>query len=76
MERLAGLIDGQMMLCVAGDFNVLIGVVEPGDEESAQRKIWMGNNEQGRAITGGDVEEERVGSRGHVLPEGEPQNHL
>ena len=26
--------------------------------------------------TGGDVEEERVGGRGHVLPEGEPKNHL
>ena len=37
----------------------------------------MGNKEQGRARTGGDVEEERVGGRGHVLPEeGEPQNHL
>ena len=39
-------------------------------------KIWMGNKEQGRARTGGDVEEERDGGRGHVLPEGEPQNHL
>ena len=37
----------------------------------------MGNKEHGRARTGGDVEEERVGGRGHVLPEeGEPQNHL
>ena len=37
----------------------------------------MGNKEQGRARTGGDVEEERVGGSGHVLPEeGEPQNHL
>ena len=37
----------------------------------------MGNKEQGRVKTGGDVEEERVGGRGHVLPEeGEPQNHL
>ena len=32
--------------------------------------------EQGRARTSGDVEEERVGGCGHVLPEGEPQNHL
>ena len=31
----------------------------------------MGNKVQGRAETGGDVEEERVGGRGHVLPEGE-----
>ena len=36
----------------------------------------MGNKEQGRTITGGDVEE-RDGGRRHVLPEeGEPQNHL
>ena len=40
-------------------------------------KIWIGNNEQGRAGTCGDAEEVLVGSRGHVLPEeGEPQNHL
>ena len=37
----------------------------------------MGNKEQGKARTGGDVEEERVGGRGYVLPEeGEPQNHI
>ena len=36
-ERLAGLSDGQTMLCVACDFNAHIGVVEPGDEESIGR---------------------------------------
>ena len=37
----------------------------------------MGNKEQETARTGGDVEEERIGGRGHVLPEeGEPHNHL
>ena len=76
VERLAGLSDGQTMLSVAGDFNAHIGVVEPGDEESIGRFGW-GNKEQGRARTGGDVEEERVGGRRHVLPEeGEPQNHI
>ena len=36
----------------------------------------MGNKEQERARTGGDVEGERVGGRGHALPEeGEAQNH-
>ena len=34
VERLAGLSGGQTMLCVAGDFNAHISVVEPGDEES------------------------------------------
>ena len=33
-ERLAGMSDGQTMLCVAGDFNAHICVVEPGAEES------------------------------------------
>ena len=37
----------------------------------------MGNKEQGRTRTSGDVEEERVGGRGHLLPEkGDPQNQL
>ena len=77
VERLAGLSDGQTMLCVAGDFNAHIGVVEPARGRRKHRKIWMGSKEQGRARTGGDVEEERVGVRGHVLPEeGDPQNHL
>ena len=41
------------------------------------RSIWKGVKEQGRARTGGDVEEELVGGRGYVLPEDrEPQNHL
>ena len=34
VERLAGLSGGQTMLCVTGDFNAHISVVEPGDEES------------------------------------------
>ena len=76
VERLAGLSDGQTMLCVAGDFNAHIGVVGPGDEESTGRFGW-GNKEQGKARTGGDVEEERVCGCGHVLPEeGEPRNHI
>ena len=32
--------DGQTMLCVAGDFNAHIGVVEAGDEESIGRFGW------------------------------------
>ena len=34
VERLAGLSDGQTMLCVAGDYHAHIGVVELGDETS------------------------------------------
>ena len=36
-----------------------------------------GGQVTGRARTGGDISEERVGGRGNVLPEeGEPQKHL
>ena len=63
-RRLAGLresiskprfIDGQTMLCVAGDFNVHIGVVEPEDEESIGRFGWGTRNREGRDRTGEDV---------------------
>ena len=61
------------LLCVAGDFNSHIGVVEPGDEESIGTFGWGTRNSEGREL----VDEERVGGRGHVLPEeGGPHNSL
>ena len=75
MARLAGLSDGQTMLCVAGDFSAHIGMFEPGDEES--NEYLDGEQATGRTRTGGNVEEKLDGGSGHVLPEeGEPQNHL
>ena len=50
VERLYGLIDGQTLLCVAGDFNVHIGVVELGDEESIGRFGWGTRNREGREL--------------------------
>ena len=75
VARLAGLGDGQTMLCVAGDFSAHIGVFEPGDDESNEH--LDGEQGTGRTRTRGHVEEKRVGGSGHVLPEeGEPRNHL
>ena len=49
----------------------------PPFNQNKSTRLCMGNKEQGRVRTGGDVEEERVGGREHVLPEeGEPQNHV
>ena len=45
----------QTMLCVAGDFNVHIGVVEPEDEESIGRFGWGTRNREGRDRTGEDM---------------------
>ena len=50
VERSAGLSDGQTMLCVAGDFNAHIGVVEPGDVESIGRFGWGTMNRKGREL--------------------------
>ena len=50
VERLAGLSDGQTMLCVAGDINAHIGVVEQGDEESIGRFGWGTRNREGREL--------------------------
>ena len=50
LERLAGLSDGQTMLCALGDFNAHIGVVEPGDEESIGRFGWGTRNRKGREL--------------------------
>ena len=50
MERLAGLSDGQTMLCVAGDFNAHIGVVEPADEETIRRFGWGTRSTQHKSV--------------------------
>ena len=52
VDRLAGLSDGQTMLCVAVDFNAHIGLVEPGpgDQESIER---FGYREHGTRNTEG-----------------------
>ena len=50
VERLAGLSDGQTILCVAGYFNAHISVVEPEDEESTGRFGWGTRNREGREL--------------------------
>ena len=77
VERLAGLSDGQTMLCFVGDFNAHIGVVEPGDEESIGRFGWGTMNREGREL----VEMLRrnglaVAGTFFQKKESEPQNHL
>ncbi len=47
---MAGLSDGQTVLRVADDFNLHIGVVEPGDEESIGRFGWGTRNREGREL--------------------------
>ena len=50
VDMMAGLSDGQTMLCVAGDFNAHMGMVELGDEESVGRFGWGTMNREGREL--------------------------
>ena len=51
-DRIGG---AEVMLCIAGDFNAHVGIVEPGEEESVGRYGW-------EAISGGAGGEKCVSS--------------
>ena len=50
LERMIGLVELEVMLCIAGDFNAHVGVVEPGEEESVGRYGRGARNKEGRAL--------------------------
>ena len=50
LERMIGLVELEVMLCIAGDVNAHVGVVEPGEEESVVRYVWGARNREGRAL--------------------------
>ena len=50
LKRMMGLVELEVMLCIAGDFNAHVGVVEPGEEESFGRYGWRARNREGRAL--------------------------
>ena len=73
---MARLSDGQTMLCIAGDFNAHIDVVELGDEENIRTFGWGTRNREGRELVD-MLRRNGFGGRGNDLPEdGEPQHHL
>ena len=42
-----GLVELEVMLCIAGDSNAHVGVVEPGEEEIVGRYGWGARNRKG-----------------------------
>ena len=50
LERMMGLVELEVLLCIAGDFNAHFGVVEPGEEESVGRYGCGARNREGRAL--------------------------
>ena len=50
LERIMGLVELVVMLCIAGEFNAHVGVVEPGEEASVGRYGWGARNRPGRTL--------------------------
>ena len=50
LERMIGLVGGKEMLCVAGDFNVHVGVREDGEEECMGNFGWGVRNREGKQL--------------------------
>ena len=50
VERMMGLEELVVMLCIVGDFNAHVGLVEPGEEESVGRYGWGARNRAGRVL--------------------------
>ena len=50
LEMMMGLVELEVMLCIAGDYNAHIEVVKPGEEESVGRYEWRARNREGRAL--------------------------
>ena len=44
LERMMGMVELEVMLCIVGDFNAHVGVAEPGEEECVRKK-FLGNEE-------------------------------
>ena len=50
VEKMMGLVEVGTMLCVVGDFNAHVGLVETGDEESIGRYGWGTRNREGQDL--------------------------
>ena len=50
LQRMMGLVELKVMLCIAGDFTAHGGVVEPGEEECLGKFGWGMRNGEGRGL--------------------------
>ena len=46
LERMMGMVELEVMLCIAGEFNVHVGVAELGEEE-CDGQFWWGTRNRG-----------------------------
>ena len=50
LDRMTGMVELEVMLCIAGDFNAYVGVVEPGEQECVGKFSWGARNRKGREL--------------------------
>ena len=49
LERMMGVVEVDVMLCIAGEFNMHVEVAEPGEEECLGKFGWGARNRESRA---------------------------
>ena len=47
LERMMGMVELEVMLCIAGNFNTHMGVAEPGEDECVGKFCWGKRNREG-----------------------------
>ena len=50
LEKMVGLVEAHVMVCIAGDFNGHVGMAETGEEESVGGFGWGTRNREGREL--------------------------
>jgi len=50
LERTMRMVQLEVMLCIAGDFNEHVGVAEPGEEECVGKFGWETRNREGQEL--------------------------
>ena len=61
LERMLGMVELDVMLCIAGDFNVHVGIAEQGEEARFGKYICGTRNREGQELV------ELVGSNGMAI---------
>ena len=50
LEMMIGMVELEILLCIAGDVNARVGETEPGEEEHVGKYVWGTMNREGQAL--------------------------
>ena len=50
LERMMGIVELEVMLCISGNFNAHVGVAKPSEEECVGKFVWEMRNREGQEL--------------------------